>query len=161
MAQTRKVLVVEDATIIKRNFSGKKEQFNNEGNRYFLLKLDDDLAKELIDEGWNVKKLPPRDNEDDGMYILTVTVRFDKVPPSVFLIRPSMKKKKIRLDEDTVNQLDWTEISTVDVAISSNRWEMNGKTGIKAYLKSIYVTVVEDEFASKYDFDDEDEVPFD
>ena len=42
---------------------------------------------------------------------------------------------------------------------------MNGKYGIKAYLKRAQIEVITDDFDTYYDFDDEDftddEVPFD
>ena len=155
-------IAIEGATIRCRNFSGREDKFNPKGRRNFLCVIDDpELVDKLKNDGWNIKQFASR-NDEEGDYYIPVSVSYKVAPPSIFLVT---RKKKIRLDEETVSQLDWTEMENVDLIISPSRWEVNGRSGIKAYLKSMYVTVVEDCFSDKYrdcedDIPDDDECPF-
>ena len=65
----------------------------------------------------------------------------------------------LRLDEETVGDLDFDEFAKVDITVTPSNWEVNGSTGIKAYVKTMYVTLVQDELSAIYDEDDE-ELPF-
>lgn len=152
-------LSVENARIVFRNFAGKESKFNPAGKRNFCLLLDQDSAEELRDQGWNVKALAPRDKDELPQPYIQVAVAFENYPPNVFLISGG---KKTKLDEDTVSVLDYAEIENVDLIINPSRWEVSGKSGIKAYLKTMYVTIVENEFEKKYrDLEEDDEdVPF-
>ena len=54
------------------------------------------------------------------------------------------------MNEDTVTQLDVVDITDCDLSIRPYEWEMSGRTGITAYVDSMYVTIRENKFAEKY-----------
>ena len=146
MADKRKTFPIENARIIFRNFSGAAGKYNPAGQRNFSVKLDEASAKFMIDEGWNVRISQPRDEDGDPLYHLPVKVEFANYPPKIVMIT----NRKTVLDESTVGNLDVAEIERVDLILSPYNYDVNGKRGIKAYLKSMYVTIATDEFEAKY-----------
>jgi hypothetical protein len=150
-------IVVENARLIFKNFAGEESKFNRAGNRNFCVILDGDSAEDLRQMGWNVKALRPREDEDEPTYYLQVTVAFGNFPPKVVMISG---KTKTVLDEESIDTLDYAEIANVDLIIRPYHWEVNGKEGIKAYLKTMYVTIEQDVFAGKYDCLDDEDLPF-
>lgn len=140
-------IVIEDARIGFRNFSGKEGKFNPAGRRNFCVFIDPELGEVLEKDGWNVRWLEPKDDQADRQPYLQVAVSFDNIPPKIVLIT---SKGKTSLDEDSVNIVDWAEIQKVDLIVRPYNWSVNGKEGVKAYVKSMYITIVEDEFDGRY-----------
>jgi hypothetical protein len=143
-------VIMEGVRIIFRNFAGKEGQYNREGDRNFAVLLDNDVAAAMNEDGWNVKWLKPREDAEEGetpQAYLPVSVNFRGRPPRVVLVS---SRGRSNLDEDQVEMLDWVDILNVDLIVRPYEWTVNGKSGIKAYLQSLYMTIQEDPLELKY-----------
>lgn len=139
---------IEGANIIWKNFSGERDRFNP-GKRGFSVVIDDAvMADELKQEGWNVKERPLQEGADASEQEWTLPVKLNMNRyTQVWLI---VGNHKTLLNEDTVAQLDVVDIVDCDLSIRPYEWEMSGRTGITAYVDSMYVTIRENKFAEKY-----------
>ena len=153
--EKRGILMIDDARIVYRNFSGTGSRYNREGDRNFAVVIpDQEIADALIENGWNVKIKPPREEGDNPFMYMPVKVKFNDRGPNVYLVTG---KRMNRLDEESVSCLDDVDIQSVDMDICPYDWEVNGRSGRSAYLQSIKVTQRIDRFAAE---NEEEEEPF-
>lgn len=149
----KKTMIIENANIFWLNFSGAERQYNPAGRRNFCVDLDEELANQLIAEGWNVHVRPPREEGQDTKYHIQVELRFNHdmpvYDPEVYLIAGQNMK---RLSEEEVHILDDAEILNVDLEINPHDWgsAKGGDPAIKAYVKKLYVTIQPNLFDLKY-----------
>lgn len=149
MANEQKTVLIEDAQIIFRNFAGKEGMYNREGERSFGVILPHDTAEQMVADGWNVKYLKPREDDEEGIPTpwLDVTVGFKLKPPKMVMLT---SRARTHLTQDTCEVLDWADIEKADLIIRGYDWAVQGKSGTKGYLQSLFVTIAEDALEIKY-----------
>lgn len=150
--------MVENARLLFRNFSGRETMYNVKGSKNFAVVLDWDTAKQMKADGWNVKGLDPKsrtEEEDEDVKDPYISVQLGYSghrPPLIVMITSN---GRTILDESTVEILDSVDISYADVICNASFWQNNSGSGIKAYLKTMYVTIEEDALQRKYALQDE------
>lgn len=150
MKNTNKsTITITNAEIFVRNLSGKPGPYNQRGERYCCVFLDSDVAEKLRHDGWNVKTTKPRDDYDEPRDYIQVFARYDNFPPNIVLVT---SRSKTKLDENDIGLIDWADIDNVDLIIRPYDWTLKqtGQSGRKAMIKTMYVTIVENELDAKY-----------
>lgn len=146
-----------------KNFSGKADDFNPQGKRFFHIVLNEDMVNELrnvelttkngkVVRGANVKTHVPKNGDGDPMYTLKVLIG-DFFPEQVIRVTSS---NRMNLDEETIGNLDREYIEKAKVMVTLSPYERPGNTGITAYCRKLAVWVKEDDFDK--DFKDIPEV---
>lgn len=159
-------LSLKSARVGFKNFRGLEGDYNRAGDRNFVIFMDPEEAKILEEEGWNIKwpklSLEEVDAGEENQYrrdpYLPVSVDMVKYPANIFIVRedpqsPSANAQGFvttQLDANSVDVLDTAIILNADVVIRPYNWSVNGNSGVKAYLKNMYVELDEDEFSSQY-----------
>lgn len=149
-ALARRDVTLQNAQIIYKNFEGREEQFNAEGQRYFHVLLDVATADILEREGYNIKRKPPLEEGSEPFIHMKIKVNFKGRPPTVALISKS-KGTRNTLDEDTVQLADHADFEKIDMTISPYDWKLkSGQTGRTAYLQSFYGVLYENPLDALY-----------
>lgn len=148
MPRNEKNKTLEDVSIAFRNFAGKEDTYNREGDRNFCILLDPNQAEIFTREGWNVKHLKDREDGEGPQPYLQVSVSYKNRPPKIAMVT---SKGINYLGEDQVELLDWVDIETADVTLNPYEWVVNGNSGVKAYLQTLYVKIEEDYLQMKWE----------
>ncbi|MBF1086359.1 hypothetical protein [Solobacterium sp.] len=151
-------LNLEGVKVIFRNFEGRPSKYNQKGSRNFSAILTDDDAKRAEDLGFNVRYRPSRDEGEPDIPTLAVSLSYDNFPPNIYTVVTTSvngvdRHKKVLMNAETIGMLDYADIINCDITIRPYHWEANGKTGVKAYVKNMYVNIMEDPFYAKYSDD--------
>jgi hypothetical protein len=140
-------VLIEDAQVIFKNFRGEEGKYNKAGDRNFGVLLDDDLARRLLKEGWNVKTLKARDEGDEPQPWIPVAIGYGYRPPKIMMVTSGGRNE---LTEDLVASLDWADWEKADIILRPYPWSVSGSSGIKAYVKTLVVVIAEDYLELKY-----------
>lgn len=144
----RGILQIDGARLAYRNFSGAASKYNRKGERNFSIIIDDpEQADALINEGWNVKIKPPREDGELPFMHLPVKIRFGDRGPNVYL---TSGNNTVQLDEESIDCFDSIDILEANLDIRPYNWEVDGKTGRTAYLDTIHVVQKVDRFAERF-----------
>jgi hypothetical protein len=147
MSRNDKNLILEDVIIAFRNFEGKEDTYTRAGDRNFAILLDEKRAAQMERDGWNVKYLKEREEGDGAQPYIQVAVSYKARPPKIGMVT---SRGLTYLGEDEVETLDWVDIETADVTLNPYEWAVNGKTGVKAYLQTLFVKIEEDYLQQKW-----------
>ena len=163
--RTNLVIVENGKFIFDTNFAGdpKKDRFGSDERKANLVIPDIDLARELIDDGFNIRLTKPRVGEEEGFvprYFVKVKLNYKSTwPPKVYLVTD--EDKSVLLDEESVACLDDIWVDRVNAVL--NRYE--GPNGKSLYVKSmeVYQKFDDDPISAKYrrrNRDEEEEISF-
>jgi len=129
-----------------KNFSGVvKGRYDKQGERYFVLDLDEDLAGQLQSQGWPVKIKPSK----DGTKIYrNMKVKVGQYDPPIF---QKSDTAMVPLKGDMLNNLDNINIDHVDCILQlthNDRYDYEGNT---CYLDSMMVYQVTNKYEAAYE----------
>lgn len=155
MPRVEDTVLFEDARLVFKNFKGAEGMYNREGERSFHVLLQPDLAAQLEADGWNVKYLNKREDDDPNtppQAHMQVTVSYKIKPPHVVMISSA---NRVDMGEREVETLDFVDMAKVDFIVNPFNWVMHEgtpmeKRGVSAYLKTMFVWINEDYLEQKY-----------
>lgn len=143
------------------NFEGRNEKgYNRNLDRSFHIFFDDlQLAQQLADEGYGVQFPDPNEPVVDGalpkqprLKVVVSNGQELNFGVKVFL-RDEPGAPAVQIDPAMFPKLDNYRIDYADIVINPYEWEWDGKTGVKAFLKTAYLNLYQDdtdEFARQY-----------
>ncbi len=144
-----------------RNMCGTPTDFTPAGTRSFSIAISDELAQELVDEGWTCISFKPRDKNDPDSEILPrfkIKMNFNTANPPRIYVASSDGKRRSLVDETWLDDqnIDRRGIEWCDIAVNPYNRTVNGKDWCSAYLSELTIKLQEGAFDYKY----AEDVPF-
>ena len=167
-------VLIRDAKLRFKNFSGRGNDTNREGNRCFAVVIDNiDFYNELVARGWNLSTWEkggmhpePFSEMEDGSVCLpftNVNLNFHgNFPPTVIeYTKENVRGRKV--PEAEVGELDMSYLENVKLLLNPSHWKTASGEGTKGYVEELRCTIdngspFDDD--PEYQFEDE-AIPFD
>ena len=152
----RQLISIENTRFIfMTNFSGdpERDRYGSDARRANIIIPDEDMARDLLNEGFNVKTTKPRPGSDEEdfvpEYYVSIKVNYDSDwPPRIFLVAGDAEP--VLLDEDTVSEIDRCYVRNVNVVLNPYHNKRTGNSSL--YVRTMYVEqdLDDDPFAHRY-----------
>ena len=137
-----------------RNLSGGPTKYNPAGGaRFFNVRLSEEQADALAADGWKVRSLPARDEQEMPLRFLEVKVSYKGRGPKIVKVTPVGKED---LPEDLVGLLDSADLEFVDLTIRPYVYDRDTAEFCTAYLQTAYFHIRMDELELQYAMEDVD-----
>lgn len=150
-----------------RNFSGHADTYNREGDRNFTISIPQDVAEEMISEGWDIRVREPKSEEYDTEYTLKIRLKYHdyngnpmRNQPVVYFVQDGHRRM---VEEDEVSVLDHASIGSADLVIRQYPYNFGGRSGVSTSLVIGYFKLVTSDFDDPFEDEylDDSEIPFD
>lgn len=151
----RNLISIENTKFIfQTNFSGDpdRDRFGSDARKANIIIPDPLLARELSEDGFNVKETKPKPGEEDGFiptYFVPINVNYDtQWPPKIYLV--SGGSEPVLLDEDSISAIDNCYVLNVNVVLNPYYNKITGRSSL--YVRTMYVEqdIEDDPFADRY-----------
>jgi hypothetical protein len=142
--RTNNLFIEDTRFIFNTNFSGDpdRDKYGSSERKANLIIPDINMARQLIDEGFNVKMTKPREGDEEGFvptYYIVIKLAYrnrngepKQWPPKVLLV---VEDSVTELDEESVSCIDYAWIDKVNVVL--NKYESD--RGKSLYIKTLEV----------------------
>ena len=131
--------------------------YGREGVRYFAIKLDDEFANSLEEEGWPViwRDYEDRDNPEQTISkaFLKVFIKYGtRFPVDIFLVNANRKTKTLLNEEDLDNlHIDSKTIESLTVMIRPYYWTYGTNHGIKCQVQAMNILLAQNGLDDDYE----------
>ncbi len=139
------VMGVQGAAIFKpfTNFA----EVDGKGNHHFNIEVEPEFVELMKQFGFEPKFLDGQDGKYREHWIIDAVIGYKKGDPGVTTV--AYNGVKSPLTENELGDLDRVSISFVDMTLTRNFWEVNGRKGVKPWAKNLYFYLSGPSFAEQ------------